>query len=114
MTHALAHTYSVHEREMIVETEDVRVHTLRLSAGQIIPWHKHTEVDDTFVCLSGETIVFSDGEEKEINLRPGDRCTVRSGIGHFVRPKTETGTSFLLIQAIGKHDFIPLPGPEVQ
>ena len=29
MTHALAHTYDVSEREMIVNTDDVRVHTLQ-------------------------------------------------------------------------------------
>ena len=112
MTHSLAHTYSVNEREMIVQTENVRVHTLHLKEDQIIPWHKHSEVNDTFVCLSGETIILSNDEQKEIKLRPGERHTIPSGIGHFVRPETKEGTTFLLIQATGVHDFIPLSGPE--
>tara|TARA_Y100001936_G_scaffold250648_1_gene304017 strand:- start:4171 stop:4542 length:372 start_codon:yes stop_codon:yes gene_type:complete len=109
MTHDLADTYDVDKREMLVETENVRVHTLHLTEGQIIPWHKHTEVDDTFVCLTGETIILSDGKQKNIKLSPGERCTIYCGVGHAVKPKSKKGTSFLLIQATGKHDFIPLP-----
>ena len=94
---------------MIVQTEDVRVHTLHLSGQQAIPWHKHSLVDDTFVCLSGRTVVLTDGECESCTLNPGDRVTVPAGVGHFVKPDTEFGTKFLLIQATGEHDFIPLP-----
>ena len=111
MTHDLAHTYTVEEREMIVKTDDVRVPTLHLKSDQVIPWHKHTEVDDTFVCLSGETIILSDKGKDYIKLRPGERCTIKCGIAHFVKSHTKEGTTFLLIQATGAHDFIPLPKP---
>lgn len=109
--HALAHTYDVEERETIAETDTVRVHTLLLTADQTVPWHKHTLVDDTFVCLSGPMVVLTDGDEAEIMLEPGDMFTVSAGIGHSVLPTTDAGTKFLLIQATGRHDYIPLPNP---
>ena len=109
--HALAHTYEVSERETIAETDTVRVHTLLLTADQAVPWHKHTLVDDTFVCLAGPMVVLTDGDEAETALEPGDMFTVSAGIGHCVLPTTDAGTKFLLIQAVGRHDYIPLPGP---
>ena len=111
MTHALAHTYDVSEREMIVNTDDVRVHTLQLTAEQTIPWHKHSNVDDTFLCMWGPMTVRTDGDDKEISLSPGERYTVAAGVGHYVEPATADGTKFLLIQAVGKHDYIPLAEP---
>ncbi|MBK19332.1 MAG: hypothetical protein CMM52_10915 [Rhodospirillaceae bacterium] len=111
MTHALAHTYDVSEREMIVETRDVRVHTLLLTAGQTIPWHKHSNVDDTFLCMTGKMTIRTDSEDAEISLKPGERYTAPAGVGHFVEPATDEGTKFLLIQAVGQHDYIPLDDP---
>ena len=111
MTHPLAHTYDVSEREMIVETDDVRVHTLQLTAEQIIPWHRHSVVNDTFVCMRGPMTIRTDGDDKEITLMPGERYTAAAGVEHCVEPATESGTKFLLIQALGKHDYIPMEKP---
>ena len=111
MTHALAHTYDVSEREMIVNTDDVRVHTMQLTAEQTVPWHKHSVVDDTFLCMSGTMTIRTDGDIKKIVLTPGERYTVVAGVGHYVEPASSDGTKFLLIQAIGKHDYIPIDAP---
>tara|TARA_A100001037_G_scaffold32100_1_gene25232 strand:- start:9778 stop:10026 length:249 start_codon:yes stop_codon:yes gene_type:complete len=73
MTHNFADTYDVDKRKMLLETENIRVDTLHLKEGQIIPWHKHTEMDDTFVCLTGETIFFSDRKQKNIKLSPREQ-----------------------------------------
>lgn len=111
MTHALAHTYEVAKREMIIDTDDVRVHTMRLSPGQSVPWHKHSIVDDTFLCMSGSMTVRTDDDIEKVVLSPGERYTVVAGVGHYVEPSSIDGTKFLLIQAVGKHDFIPIDAP---
>jgi quercetin dioxygenase-like cupin family protein len=36
---------------------DLRVTVLTLDAGQSVPWHYHSEVTDSFVCLSGGLVV---------------------------------------------------------
>lgn len=111
MIHALAHTYEVARRETLVKTDDVRVQVMDLAEGQSVPWHKHSVVEDTFVCLSGPMRVRTDGPDGNVDLAPGGRLTVAAGIGHQVTPLTAAGCSFLLIQATGGHDFIPLPDP---
>ena len=108
LLHALAHTYDVCERATIAETDTVRVHTLLLTAGQSVPWHRHSAVDDTFVCLSGSMVVLTDDDRTETALQPGEMVTVSAGVGHSVLPVTGAGTKFLLIQATGRHDYIPL------
>lgn len=109
--HSLAHTYTVSERETILSTPDVRVQILGLAKDQVIPWHKHTIVDDTFICLEGITEIQIALDQPFVQLKPGERYVVKAGIGHAVRDARGTGTRFVLLQATGKHDFVPLSEP---
>lgn len=107
---ALGNTYDVEARETIANTEEVRVHTLHLAWPQAVPWHKHSVVDDTFVCMWGSMIVATDVAPREICLRPGEMYKVEAGVAHSVRPGSNLGTKFLVIQATGRHDYIPDTG----
>lgn len=110
--HSLAHTYAVSERETILATPDVRVQILGLDKDHMIPWHKHSVVDDTFICLSGVTEIQLDSGEQSVRLKPGERFVVKAGVGHAVQDASGSGTRFVLLQATGKHDFIPLSVPK--
>ncbi|MBT5895848.1 MAG: hypothetical protein HOH61_08095, partial [Rhodospirillaceae bacterium] len=40
-------------RESVMEGADMRVTVLTLAEAECIPWHYHTEITDSFVCLEG-------------------------------------------------------------
>ena len=43
--------YTIAGHELVAEGADLRVQVLTLAAGQCVPWHYHTEISDSFVCL---------------------------------------------------------------
>jgi hypothetical protein len=45
--------YPIAGRELVAEGADLRVQVLSLGAGQCVPWHYHSEISDSFVCLEG-------------------------------------------------------------
>src|SRR5262249_6988452 len=49
--------YEIADRDLIAEGVDVRVQVLTLAAGQAVPWHYHSEITDTMVCLEGPMVV---------------------------------------------------------
>jgi len=49
--------YTIANRELVAEGADLRVQVLSLAAGQCVPWHYHSEISDSFVCLEGPMVV---------------------------------------------------------
>ena len=49
--------YAIAGRELVAEGADLRVQVLTLAAGQCVPWHYHSEISDSFVCLEGPMVV---------------------------------------------------------
>ena len=49
--------YTIAGHELVAEGADLRVQVLTLAAGQCVPWHYHTEISDSFVCLEGPMVV---------------------------------------------------------
>jgi quercetin dioxygenase-like cupin family protein len=45
--------YPIAGRELVAEGADLRVQVMSLAAGQCVPWHYHSEISDSFVCLEG-------------------------------------------------------------
>ena len=70
--------YTIAGRELVAEGTDLRVQVLSLSAGQCVPWHYHTEISDSFVCLEGPMVVETRAPRHVYRLVPGERCL---GIG---------------------------------
>lgn len=79
-----------------------------------VPWHCHTNVQDTFYVLEGRVRVTLREPDDDIDLGAGESWgLVRPGRPHLVtNPGHETAT-FLVLQGIGVHDFVTLPDPEV-
>ena len=57
-------------RELIAKTPDLRVQILTLSEGQEIPWHHHTAVTDTVICLQGPMLVETRNADGDHELAP--------------------------------------------
>jgi quercetin dioxygenase-like cupin family protein len=95
---------------MLAETPDLRVQILTLAAGECVPWHYHSEVADTFVCLEGPMVVITRNPDIEHELRPGEDYAVPARKAHKVMGKGGGACRFLIIQGVGTYDFLPVQG----
>ena len=71
--------YTIASRELVAEGTDLRVQVLTLAAGQCVPWHYHTEISDSFVCLDGPMVVETRAPRHVYRLVPGERCAGHPG-----------------------------------
>ena len=55
--------YEVERRARHAERPGFRINELQISPTQQVPWHFHTNIQDTFYVLAGELRIFS-GEKK--------------------------------------------------
>ncbi|MEZ5816332.1 MAG: cupin domain-containing protein [Hyphomicrobiaceae bacterium] len=99
--------YQLEDRELVAEGKDLRVQVLTLAAGQCVPWHHHTEVTDSFVCLEGSTVIETRSPDEVTILEPGERFAVAPGTAHTVHGKDGGRCKFMIIQGVGAYDFIP-------
>ena len=97
-------------RESVMEGEDMRVSVLTLAENQCIPWHFHTEITDSFVCLEGPMVVETRAPRAEHILGPGERCEVPPNVAHYVHGVNDGAFKFLIIQGVGVYDNIPVGG----
>ena len=63
--------YTIAGRELVAEGTDLRVQVLTLAAGQCVPWHYHTEISDSFVCLEGADGGRDTGTTPRLSARAG-------------------------------------------
>src|SRR6516162_6272552 len=79
--------YTIAGHELVAEGADLREQVLTLAAGQCVPWHYHTEISDSFVCLEGPMVVETRAPRQSIvscqasavrcRLTPRITCTAR-------------------------------------
>lgn len=100
-------SYALENRELVAEGKDLRVQVLTLAEGQRVPWHKHSEVTDSFVCLEGEVVIETRLPNQVAALVPGQRFAVGPGVAHMVQGKDGARCKFMIIQGVGVYDFIP-------
>jgi quercetin dioxygenase-like cupin family protein len=97
-------------RESVMEGADMRVTVLTLDAGQCIPWHYHSEIIDSFVCLEGPMVVETRAPRAEYVLGHGERCEVSPMVAHYVHGLDDGPFKFLIIQGVGVYDNIAVGG----
>ncbi len=102
--------YVIAGRETVAEGADLRVVVLTLAAGQCIPWHYHSTITDSFVCLEGPMAVETRAPHAVHLLRPGERCAVTPKTAHYVHGKDDGPCKFMLVQGVGVYDFRPVGG----
>lgn len=100
--------YEIADREVVAEGADVRVQVLTLAVGQCVPWHFHSEVADSFVCLEGPMVVETRAPRATHRLGPGERCAVPPKTAHYVHGENGGPCKFLIVQGVGVYDFNPV------
>ncbi|HEY7520656.1 MAG TPA: cupin domain-containing protein [Methylomirabilota bacterium] len=100
--------YEVERRARHAERPGFRISELQISPTQQVPWHFHTNIQDTFYVLEGELRLFLRDPKEDVRLRPGETYSVRPGRAHLVtNPGTKSAT-FLVLQGIGEYDYVGL------
>jgi quercetin dioxygenase-like cupin family protein len=102
--------YVIAGRETVAEGADLRVVVLTLAERQCVPWHYHSAITDSFVCLEGPMVVETRAPHAVHSLHPGQRCAVGPKTAHYVHGKDEGPCKFLIVQGVGVYDFMPIGG----
>lgn len=92
--------------KVIAQTDDVRIVEYTLQAGERHPWHSHTAVSDRIYCLEGLIGVDLREPARQFRLNPGENCEVPVGTVHHVGNAGDVTARYLLVQALGKYDYI--------
>ena len=90
----------------ILRTDTVSVRIMELERGTATEWHYHTEVNDFFVCLEGVVLIETREPERSVALFPGQQAEVSPLAVHRVLNNPVVNSRYLLIQGVGRYDFI--------
>src|SRR5678816_3955518 len=97
-------------RETVMEGLDMRAVVLTLASGQSVPWHYHSSITDSFVCLEGPMAVETRAPRATHVLMPGDRCEVPPKTAHRVQGKDSGPCKFMVRQGVGEYDNVAVGG----
>src|SRR3954451_21557163 len=97
------HLYEVERRVMHAERPGFRINELQISPTQKVPWHYHTNVQDTFYVLAGRIRVFMREPKEDVVLGPGETFTLAPRRPHLVMNAGDTSATFLILQGIGEY-----------
>ena len=100
-------SYRIKKRERLAEAEGLRVSILTLAAGEEVPWHSHSIIDDDFFCMEGPMVVQTRRPDGARVLRPGETFKVPVGQPHRVSGQDGGPCRFMIMQGVGKYDFVP-------
>ena len=100
--------YEVERREYYAQRPGFRIAELQIGPTQKVPWHYHNNVQDTFYVIAGKLRIFLRDPKEAVELAPGQTYAVAPGRPHLVTNAGETSAVFLVLQGIGKYDFVPL------
>lgn len=90
------------------ERPGFRISEILLSPTQRVPWHHHSNIQDTFYVLGGRIRITLQDPEEQVELGIGDSWgPVREGRPHLVTNAGGEAASFLDLQGMGDYDFIP-------
>lgn len=103
-----SHLYEVERRATHAARPGFRINELQLSPTQKVPWHYHSNVQDTFYVLEGRIRVFMRDPKEDVILAPGETLSLAPRRPHLVVNAGETSATFLILQGIGEYDFVPL------
>jgi quercetin dioxygenase-like cupin family protein len=97
--------------EVVMEGQDMRAVVLTLAADQSVPWHYHSDITDSFVCLEGTMVVETRAPRAMNVLLPGQQCEVPPKTAHYVHGKDGSPCKFMILQGVGEYDNVAVGGP---
>ena len=105
-----SHLYEVERRTYYAERPGFRIGELQISPTQKVPWHFHSNVQDTFYVIEGHLKLCLSEPDEQVLLDPGETCCVRPRRPHLVTNRGDSSAKFLVLQ-IGEYDYVPLSVP---
>ena len=100
--------YEVERRSHYAARPGFRIAELQISPTEMIPWHYHSDAQDTFYVINGTIRIFTREPQEEVCLTVGQTYAVRPGRPHLVTNAGDASAVFLVLQGIGEYDFVPL------
>jgi quercetin dioxygenase-like cupin family protein len=107
---ALKANYSIKNIEMIAKGVDVQARIFTLAPGEVIPWHRHSESTDHYFILRGTLTASTRNPDDERTFEIGGRHRITPGTPHLISNRGTTDCQFLLVQGVGRYDFIKSEG----
>ncbi|MBK6425179.1 MAG: cupin domain-containing protein [Blastocatellia bacterium] len=104
-----SHLYEVERRVLHAERDGFRISELQIGPHQVVPWHVHTVIQDTFYVLEGAITVSMRNPTETVRLGPGQVYSVPPRRPHHVANAGEASATFLVLQGMGTYDYVPLP-----
>ena len=98
--------YSVKNIEVVAKGVDVQARIFTLAPGEVIPWHHHSESTDHYFVLGGTLTINTQKPDDTHILEIGGRYKIMSGTAHLISNRGMTDCLFLLVQGVGKYDFV--------
>ena len=84
------------------------IHEMELGPDQIVPWHLHSTISDTFYVLSGSLRLRLREPDETLILAPTDSHKVDADRPHQVENAGDGPVTFLILQGVGDYDYVPL------
>ena len=100
--------YEVERRAQYAARPGFRITELQISPKQKVPWHYHSNIQDTFYVIEGSLRIFLQEPKEEVRLSPGETYAVPPKRPHLVTNGGDSSAVFLVLQGIGDYDFVPL------
>jgi quercetin dioxygenase-like cupin family protein len=102
--------YRVKKVEPIAVGTDVQARMFTLAPDDAIPWHQHSECMDHYFVLRGALTIETRNPDRRRVLEIGDRHQIRPGTAHLISNRGAEDCEFLLVQGVGKYDWIKAEG----
>jgi quercetin dioxygenase-like cupin family protein len=103
-----SHLYEVERRATHAARPGFRINELQISPTQTVPWHYHSNIQDTFYVIEGQIRIFLREPKEEVRLGPGETFSVPPRRPHLVTNGGDCSATFLVLQGIGEYDYVPL------
>lgn len=103
-----SHLLDVEKQTHYASRPGFRIAEITINPTQKIPWHCHSNIQDTFYVIEGHLQIFLRDPKEGVRLAPGETYSVRPQRPHLVTNVGETTATFLVLQGIGEYDFVPL------
>jgi quercetin dioxygenase-like cupin family protein len=93
------------------ERPGFRISEIRLTPTQRVPWHHHSNIQDTFYVLGGSIRISLQDPDEQVELGVGESWGPASaGRRHLVTNVGAHAANFLVLQGMGDYDFVPESG----
>ena len=99
--------YKVRRIHVVAKGADVLVREYTLDPGEVIPWHRHTQVSDYYYGLEGRVVIETREPAARHEVGAGQMASVTPPTVHQVSNPGGAICRFLLVQGVGKYDFVP-------